>query len=41
MVGEGEYAMGGEFLVELSSMFEVGGYIHRIGGEYVWATQER
>ena len=41
MVGEGEYAKGGEFLVELSSMFEVEDYIHRIGGEYVWTTQER
>ena len=41
MVGEGEYAKGGEFLVELSSMFEVVGYVHRIGGECVWTTQER
>ena len=41
MVGEGEYARGGELLVELSSRFGVVGCIQRIGGESVWTTQER
>ena len=41
MIGEGECARGGEFLVELSKMLDVVGCVHRIEGECVWTIWER